>query len=307
MTDWKALCEELASYLQDRKDREIGWHGEDLEQDLLDRVHSLLARPEPKAGLTDEELFRIASDSDALYIADDRDCDNYSEVVSAMRAAIAADRARYGRPAPPPVEGQVAELVTLLRAEASDDEIEDHLLWMTPADARRAAALLERQATPVPVASDTRYEFSVYDEDYTEQVGGSAPTYAQALSEGQHYLAQYQQDGPHTLEVRRVEVLPPGAFPAPDDAPLPVLPEDAQVIEPTEHTILVPARTPVPVSERPWEREGWCDEQGRCWMGDPGGGGFIPSWRLCCPEDAQNMRVSLPAHALPLPAGEVQP
>lgn len=42
-----------------------------------------------------------------------------------------------------------------------------------------------------------------------------APTYAQALSEGQHYLAQYQQDGPHTLELRRVEVLPPGALPLP--------------------------------------------------------------------------------------------
>lgn len=60
---------------------------------------------------------------------------------------------------------------------------------------------------------------------------------------------------------------------------------------------------PVPVSERPWKREGWCNKSGQCWMGDPGGGGFIPSWRLCCPEDAQNMRVSLPFHALPLPAG----
>ncbi len=23
---------------------------------------------------------------------------------------------------------------------------------------------------------------------------------------------------------------------------------------------------PVAVAERPWEREGWCDEQGRCWF-----------------------------------------
>jgi hypothetical protein len=23
---------------------------------------------------------------------------------------------------------------------------------------------------------------------------------------------------------------------------------------------------PVPVAERPWEREGWCDAEGRCWM-----------------------------------------
>lgn len=63
---------------------------------------------------------------------------------------------------------------------------------------------------------------------------------------------------------------------------------------------------PVPVTERPWERDGWCDEQGQCWMGDPGGGGFIPSWRLCRPEDAPRMRVSLPFNALPLPSGEVE-
>ena len=63
---------------------------------------------------------------------------------------------------------------------------------------------------------------------------------------------------------------------------------------------------PVPVSERPWERDGWCDAEGRCWMGDPGGQGFIPSWRFCRPEDAPSMTASLPAHALPLPAGEVK-
>jgi Lar family restriction alleviation protein len=27
--------------------------------------------------------------------------------------------------------------------------------------------------------------------------------------------------------------------------------------------------SPVPVSEQPWKREGWCDDQGRCWMGRP--------------------------------------
>ena len=27
-----------------------------------------------------------------------------------------------------------------------------------------------------------------------------------------------------------------------------------------------PAPKPIPVSERPWEREGWCDAEGRCWF-----------------------------------------
>lgn len=68
------------------------------------------------------------------------------------------------------------------------------------------------------------------------------------------------------------------------------------------------ALQPVPVAEKPWEREGWCDGDDQCWMGDPGGGGFIPSWRLCRPEDAPRMSVALPAHAIPLPqAGEGRP
>ena len=70
---------------------------------------------------------------------------------------------------------------------------------------------------------------------------------------------------------------------------------------PAERTVVVPAAQPVAVSERPWERKGWCDEQGRCWMGDPGGGEFIPSWRLCRAEDAPSMKVLLPANALPTP------
>jgi hypothetical protein len=67
--------------------------------------------------------------------------------------------------------------------------------------------------------------------------------------------------------------------------------------------IVVPSPTiqPVPVSERPWEREGWCDVEGRCWMGHPGDAEFIPSWRLCRPEDAPSMTCSLPHYALPTP------
>ena len=135
------------------------------------------------------------------------------------------------------------------------------------------------------------------------QAGGSAPTYAQALSEGQHYLAQYQQDGPHTLELRRVEVLNP------DDLPLPTVEQLA----------------PVPVSERlPGPED--CDAEGRCWLltvEDE-----YPQWRLHSIEGNQPGGATmiwvpvdsspgvmvdcfytshwLPAHALPLPAGEVQ-
>jgi hypothetical protein len=66
---------------------------------------------------------------------------------------------------------------------------------------------------PVPVAE--RFEFSVFNSEYEEQAGGTAPTYAEALSYGQHYLSQYSQDGPHSLEIRRVEVLPHHTMPVP--------------------------------------------------------------------------------------------
>jgi hypothetical protein len=61
------------------------------------------------------------------------------------------------------------------------------------------------------------------------------------------------------------------------------------------------ASQPVPTSDRPWEQDGWCDEQGRCWMGNPGDELFLPSWRLCRPEDAPRMIWSLPHWAISVP------
>jgi hypothetical protein len=65
-------------------------------------------------------------------------------------------------------------------------------------------------APPAPevqgVAVD-RYEFSVFDSDDQEMAGGDAATLSEAVAEGRHYLRQYNQDGPHKLELRRVLVL----------------------------------------------------------------------------------------------------
>jgi hypothetical protein len=65
-----------------------------------------------------------------------------------------------------------------------------------------------------------------------------------------------------------------------------------------------PAIQSVPVSERPWEREGWCDAEGRCygwdgdywWMvGNPGWANetithWLPHWALRMPTPANNTR-----------------
>jgi hypothetical protein len=62
---------------------------------------------------------------------------------------------------------------------------------------------------------------------------------------------------------------------------------------------------PIPVAERPWEREGFCDAEGRCWFSPWHQQGYAPNWRLIEPylrhfSDAWG----LPAHALPTPAQE---
>lgn len=140
--------------------------------------------------------------------------------------------------------------------------------------------LLERQAAPVPVpgVADTRYEFSVCNETGMEVADGSASTYAQALSEGRHYLAQYQQDEPHTLELRRVEVLHPDALPAP-----------------------VPAPVAKPVA---WMYKGEPDYDGKKWR---------ENWKVTTSESTAMWEAApehpVPLYALPLPAqgGEVEP
>jgi hypothetical protein len=64
---------------------------------------------------------------------------------------------------------------------------------------------------------------------------------------------------------------------------------------------------PVPVVERPWEREGWCDAEGRCWWGRPSEELCNSDWHLATRAEVEEFCsgcmpiVSLPHHALPVP------
>jgi hypothetical protein len=60
-----------------------------------------------------------------------------------------------------------------------------------------------------------------------------------------------------------------------------------------------PAIKPVPVSERSWEREGWCDGDGWCWCFDADG--TDPCWSFNKPEGCPTWTHLLPHDALPLP------
>jgi hypothetical protein len=65
-----------------------------------------------------------------------------------------------------------------------------------------------------------------------------------------------------------------------------------------------PTLAPIPVSERPWEREGFCDAEGRCWLF----GKIEGDWRLISANNSGVPKLSycfshcLPHYALPLPA-----
>lgn len=74
-------------------------------------------------------------------------------------------------------------------------------------------------------------------------------------------------------------------------------------------------RLAVPSSERPWERPGWCNEAGQCWMGNPGGNGFSQTWRLAKVNNYQAADLwqlsgflwSLPHWAIPIIPSTVNP
>jgi len=65
----------------------------------------------------------------------------------------------------------------------------------------------------------------------------------------------------------------------------------------------------VAVSERPWEREGWCDDDGRCWWGRRADDFCNHDWHYATRAEVEEFcadampQVSLPFHALPLPEG----
>jgi len=62
---------------------------------------------------------------------------------------------------------------------------------------------------------------------------------------------------------------------------------------------------PVPVSERPWEREGWCDNNGWCWGFDADD--TDPFWSFDKPEAWVCWTHVLPHYALPIPPATEKP
>ena len=66
-----------------------------------------------------------------------------------------------------------------------------------------------------------------------------------------------------------------------------------------------PTPQPVAVSKRPWERKGWCDADGKCWLESvtiiPDHAVWIKTWPAWAEKFPQCYVRSLPANALPTP------
>ena len=209
-TDIRAALERLTIMSANELDTPGLWaHSRATWDDAITAARAALAAEPVAAEPTYKELYDLA--------------DEYSgDVVPAMRAALA----RWGCVAAPvvPVEGEVGELVAWLN-DAVDGAME--MGWETAGFAmRRAAVLLQQQAAPAPVVVPVvpvivRYEFEVLDEFDQTAASGDAATLEEAGREGRHYLRLYQQDGPCTLELRRVEVLSAHAIPLPSPATSP--------------------------------------------------------------------------------------
>ena len=176
----------------------------------LTRIATLLQQPPAPAPVvvpSEEELYDLADEFNG-------------DPVPAMRATLS----RWGCPATPavPEVGELGELVDTLgwiAAQLGDIGWSDD-----SASVARSATLLQQLSTPapavVPVAGEApvaivHFEFEVLDQYDQDVASGDAPTLEEAAREGHHYLQQYQQDGPCTLELRRVEVLNSDAIPLP--------------------------------------------------------------------------------------------
>jgi hypothetical protein len=261
----------------------------------------------------------------------------FTDETTSAGEAWAVIRAALAQPEPP-AEGEVGEL--LQAALASFKLTQDPANY--PADhwSRRATELLDRsrRAQPVRVGD----EKGLYGKYIIHRSRDGSPV------DYPCFVLRLDGSDPAAMAAMRAYAEDPACPPelAGDLAvycaiPAPVLPADGEVAELVdwlreevadaqgEDCPIVAAKfacaadllerqagpvpVPVPVSERPWEREGWVNGDDECWIGYPSTTYAIADtgdydttayeWRLEAPPSRPEVSncVALPAHALPLP------
>ena len=277
MTDtFRALCAELLRGLDENRHPEVRYPGH-LRQIMASARAALADEPAVPEGREPASVVAKPSDEelDLLVIAIQALTPHQPDATTHNLAAVNRGRellrdalTRWSRPAPAPqVEGEVAELVRDLNREVEAFVAgESSLRWLRGSDLVRIAKLLQSLASPAALVIPS---------------------------------------SPELLE--QLKSLPPGRVELHAEAA-----DVAQALE------------PVPVSER-LPGPGDCDAEGRCWLltvEDE-----YPQWRLHSIEGARPGGAMiwvpvdsdtgimcdcfytshwLPAHALPLPSGEVE-
>ncbi len=239
------------------------------------------------------------------------------------RAAIAADRARRGRPTPqPPI---TPEIVLAQREEILAAFIAKHGF-----DPDSAIQIEQRQEDGTTTWRIERTPQTPEDGEVTELVetlkgiaywrrhgkpGNLAPTpfdirQADRLDRAAELLERFASPAclavnPSPEAVAALKAAGPGRIEP--------LPDDMQIIEPAERTVLVPPLKPVPVSERlpgaedcgPWPDEP--DAVHWCWFGSDTYGAWLWEQRSAGEHTYRHLFYThwLPAGALPLPTSEV--
>lgn len=222
-------------------------------------------------------LERLISESAAAWGSCNAQDKKYLSIeIDRARAALAEPEPE-GRPAPAPADGEVAELVALIRQIALACEPDAWLLGnMTAGQLARAADLteavmrelfLERQAAPVPAEGEVA--------DYADFVAWlvSEMPAGTVISDPLWWAPRIARRAADLLEQHQATPVP----------------------------VAVNERLPAPED---------CDAEGFCWWfspADPSAGtfGVAACWVLRKYEPEDDFRTHwLPAHALPLPAGE---
>lgn len=220
----------------------------------------------------------------------------------------------------PPAEGEVADFASWLAQEMPAGTVISDPLWWAPRIAARAAALLQQP----PGEELTALAREVWDLVAESQgvaglhLNGDIAPWEELLPGGRFERLSSLPEPPRDINTEVIRPFRPALEP-------PVAGEVAELVEwlrelgakkggrfdvstfcanltRTADLLTRLALQPVPVKERPWEREGWCDDEGRCWC-MPTLDGPPPRWWLIRPEPLSDGFV-LPAHALPLPAGD---
>jgi hypothetical protein len=240
-----------------------------------------VAQPEVEE-LTDKELKRLAWNIHAE-AKDDTTCGDV--VVRVCRAAIAADRARYGRPAVAPVtqpEPETGEELIELRKHferilcdarsfggpvVGNIALADHLL--NAVSARYSRPNVALIVPPELIRALELAEAALADIRDIEN--------ADADRERGNDVAWYERralDGLRDIQGSALNLW-------------------------RDHS----AVAPVAVSKRPWERPGWCDAEGLCWWCPPEGPAY---WSMVEPAMVYGGSL-LPHWAIPLPTTTQEP